>query len=219
MIISHSHKFIFVAVPKTGTHSVRQALRPSLDQNDLEQVGLFVQKRLPFPELSDLGHGHLSAQQIRPVLGEKRFASYFKFAFVRNPFDRFVSYCAFMSRQSDVFETQPQVFMRHVLRDMQPTAHILFRPQHEFLCDHEGSLLMNFVGRVEHLQRDYDAICNQTGIASTALGQVNASKHRSYVDYYDDELIGLVGDLYQRDIELFGYRFDSPATIDPLVLA
>ena len=30
MIISSRHKFIFVAIPKTGTHSVRQALRQHL---------------------------------------------------------------------------------------------------------------------------------------------------------------------------------------------
>lgn len=47
MIISHLHRFIFVAVPKTGTHSVRQALREQMGDDDLEQVGLFVNKRFP----------------------------------------------------------------------------------------------------------------------------------------------------------------------------
>ena len=47
MIISHQHRFIFVAVPKTGTHSVRQALREHLDHEDIEQVGLFVNKAVP----------------------------------------------------------------------------------------------------------------------------------------------------------------------------
>ena len=52
-------------------------------------------------------HGHISLQQVRPFLGEEAFASYFKFAFVRNPFDRFVSYCAFMTRESDIFARNP----------------------------------------------------------------------------------------------------------------
>ena len=39
MIISNRHRFIFFAVPKTGTHSVRQALRPFLADDDMEQVG------------------------------------------------------------------------------------------------------------------------------------------------------------------------------------
>ena len=55
MIISNLHRFIFVAVPKTGTHSVRQALREHMGPDDLEQVRLFVEKRFPMPELAKLG--------------------------------------------------------------------------------------------------------------------------------------------------------------------
>jgi len=51
LIISHRRRFIFFAVPKTGTHSVRRALRALLGPEDLEQVGLFERKRFPFPEL------------------------------------------------------------------------------------------------------------------------------------------------------------------------
>ena len=44
MIVSHLHRYIFVAMPKTGTHSVRQALREHLGPDGIEQVGLFVNK-------------------------------------------------------------------------------------------------------------------------------------------------------------------------------
>ena len=52
MIVSHQHRFVFAAIPKTGTHSVRQALREHMSADDLEQVGLFVNKRFPFEELA-----------------------------------------------------------------------------------------------------------------------------------------------------------------------
>ena len=45
MIISHRHQFLFFAVPKTGTHAVREALREHMGDEDLEQAGLFVKKR------------------------------------------------------------------------------------------------------------------------------------------------------------------------------
>ncbi|WP_273878138.1 sulfotransferase family 2 domain-containing protein, partial [Serratia liquefaciens] len=79
------------AVPKTGTHAVRQALREHLAEDDLEQVGLFVNRRFPWPRLAAIGHGHLALRQVRPYLGDETFGAYCKFAFVRNPFDRFVS--------------------------------------------------------------------------------------------------------------------------------
>ena len=120
MIVSHSHRYIFTAIPKTGTHSVRRALREHMVDGDIEQVGLFADKRFPFEELAAARHGHLGLAQVRPFLGEEVFASYFKFAFVRNPFDRFVSYCAFMTRATDAFERAPKMVMRHILHELRP---------------------------------------------------------------------------------------------------
>jgi hypothetical protein len=208
MIISHLHRFIFVAVPKTGTHSVRQALRQHLGANDLEQVGLFVNKRFPFAEFADIRHGHISLQQIRPCLDEGQFENYFKFAFVRNPFDRFVSYCAFMSRETGHFARDARGFMKQVLFEIRPEQHILFQPQHLLLTDADGRLLSDHVGRVEDMQASYDHACRKLGFESTALGRVNSSQRGDYRKYYDAELSAGVGDYYRRDLELFGYSFD-----------
>ncbi|MDR7133726.1 hypothetical protein J2X06_000910 [Lysobacter niastensis] len=207
MIISHQHRFVFAAIPKTGTHSVRQALREHLSADDLEQVGLFVNKRFPFEELAAIKHGHISLEQIRPFLGEQAFADYFKFAFVRNPFDRFVSYCAFMTRADGAFLKNPQHVMRHILFQARPLQHVLFQPQHTFVTDAQGRLLADRIGRVEDMQSSYDAICERIGIPTASLGQVNSSRRGSYRDYYDQALIDGVADFYQRDLELFGYEF------------
>lgn len=206
MIISALHKFIFVAIPKTGTHSVRQALREHMGPQDLEQVGLFVQKKFPIPELAELQHGHLSLEQIRPYLRPDEWDSFFKFAFVRSPFDRFVSYCAFMTRAQGHFEQDPQKVMRHFIANP-PWQHILFQPQHSFVTSPDGELLADHVGRVEEMQRSYDEIAERIGIPTAELERVNSSNRRDYRDYYDQELIDGVAALYSRDLELFGYKF------------
>lgn len=212
MIVSHRHQFIFAAVPKTGTHSVRQALREQLGEEDVEQVGLFVDKRFPWQDLAAIRHGHLSLSQVRPYLGEEAFGGYFKFAFVRNPFDRFVSYCAFMLRGGDVFERQPREVMRHFLFEQPPEQHILFQPQASLLVDADGeTLLTNVVGRVEDIQSSYDAICARIAIPSRALERVNSTKQRGdYRRYYDTVLADAVAARYARDLDLFGYSFDGP---------
>lgn len=207
MIISHRHRFVFTAIPKTGTHSVRQALREHLGPDDLEQVRLFVEKRLPWPELARLGHGHISLAELRPVLGEAMFDGYFKFAFVRNPFERFVSYCAFATSQQGTFDHDPQGVMRHFLFVAPPQHHIVFRPQHSFVCAPDGTLLADQLGRVEAMQAGYDAICERIGIPSAPLGRANSSKHADYRSYYDQQLKDGVARLYARDLELFGYEF------------
>ena len=187
MIISHQHRFVFVAVPKTGTHSVRQALREHLSPDDLEQVGLFVNKRFPMEELAAIRHGHLSLRQVRPHLGEDAFRDYFKFAFVRNPFDRFVSYCAFMTRTTGAFERMPRQVMHEMLL-VRPVDHILFQPQHALLVGDDGALLADEVGRVEQMQQSYDRMCARIGIPSRRLDKVNSSTRGDYRQYYDAKL-------------------------------
>jgi Sulfotransferase family len=210
VIVSHRHRFIFAAVPKTGTHSVRQALREQMGEGDLEQVGLFVNKRFPWEDLAAIQHGHLSLRQVRPHLGEDAFGGYFKFAFVRNPFDRFVSYCAFMLRDGEVFQRRPREVMRHFLFGAPPERHILFQPQASLLVgEDDKTLLTDTVGRVEDMQGSYDAICARIGIPSRPLDRVNDSRHGDYRPYYDQALIDGVAARYALDLELFGYSFDG----------
>ena len=207
MIISKEHRFIFVAIPKTGTHSIRRALREHLGPNDLEQVQLFENKRFPIPELARLEHGHISLAQVRPFLSEEDFRSFFKFAFVRNPFDRFVSYCAFMTRENGAFERNPRAVMRYFLFQAPPLQHILFQPQHIFVSAPTGDLFSDKIGRVEDMQQSYDEICARLGIPSEQLEKANSSKRGAYRNYYDQQLIDGVRTMYGRDLQLFGYDF------------
>jgi hypothetical protein len=71
----------------------------------------------------------------------------------------------------------------------------------------DGQMLADTIGRVEEIQASYDAICARIGIPSRTLDQVNSSRRGHYRDYYDQQLIDGVGELYHRDLELFGYEF------------
>ena len=206
MIISPNHKYVFVAVPKTGTHAVRQALRPHMGAGDMEQVGLFVKRQFPIPDLAKVGHGHISLEQLRKFMDPAKFAEYFKFAFVRNPFDRFISYCSFITRERGGFKTDPQKVMRRVLANP-PSEHVLFWPQNTFLVDGEGKLLTDYVGRVETMQQSFEFIASKIGVPVVQLDKVNATERSAYRDYYNQELIDGVAKLYADDLRLFEYDF------------
>jgi len=210
MIISHRHKFIFFAVPKTATHAIREALRQHLDPDDWEQQVLFGQQSLPIPEIARLRHGHITAQEIRPYIDDQQWQSYFKFAFVRNPFDRFVSTCFFLNRENPNFAAEATQFMKQRLQRKPFRQRVLVRPQYEQLCQDDGKLAPDFVGRYETLQQSYDSICEQIGIPSSELAQKNQSTHRSFREYYDAQLKSQVADFYADDITHFSYGF-APA--------
>lgn len=205
MIISHKHRFVFFAVPRTATHALRQALRPCLGDNDWEQQALFGKQSIPVPGIAAVGHGHVSFQQLRKNLPAQTWSSYFKFGFVRNPFDRFVSTCFFLNRRNPGFAGHAVGFMRQAIGKERFRQRILAMPQYRLLTDESDTLMMDYVGRYETLQQSFDEICRHIGIAPSVLSRRNESRHRSYACYYDASLQQAVADWYRKDFELFGY--------------
>lgn len=185
---------------------MRHALREQMGPEDLEQVGLFVKKQFSFPELKNFKSGHVSVNQIRSAIHGDIFKNYFKFSFVRNPFDRFVSYCAFMSRDTGYFLSQPKAYMKYILTELNPINHLLYKPQYEFIVDKNEHIAIDFIGRNETMQASYDQICRNIGIDTVELSLLNSSNHKPFMEYYDDETYALVSKHYQKDIDFFDYK-------------
>jgi len=207
MIISHQHRFIFIAIPKTGTHAIRFALREHLGQQDEEQVGLFKQSTLHHPELAKLGHGHITAHQGKMYL--PCWKEYFKFSFVRNPYARLVSFGHFFYSKHPVMQKLPTLHLKKLLLFPPEKKRLWFQPQTDFLYDQEGNLQVNFVGKVEELQGDYSQVCTKLHLPDTTLEKVNASSHRAFQQYFDEELAEMAFHYYQKDFIAFDYAEDS----------
>lgn len=209
MIISHKHRFIFFAVPKTATHAIRQALLPHLDEDDWQQQVLFGKDQLPIPALAAKEHGHLSVREVLPYLSADVWRSYFKFAFVRNPYDRFVSTCFFLFRKDPGFTQSAMLNMKQALDRPRFRQRVLVQPQSTLLTGPDGKLAPDFIGRFEDLQASYDEVCRHIGITTPNLEKRNVSEHDQYADYYDEQLKRMVTDFYRDDLANFSYQFDS----------
>jgi hypothetical protein len=174
---------------------------------------LFGESRIPIPEIAALNHGHITCRQLKPCISADIWENYFKFGFVRNPFDRFVSTCFFLNRRNPGFRGNEIAFMKQALRKPAFRRRVLVIPQADVLAGEDGQSEMDYVGRYESLQESYDEICRRIGLPAGVLARKNASIHSDYMNYYDAELKEMVGDFYRRDLELFGYPWgDSPNT-------
>lgn len=207
MIISHQHKYIFFAVPKTATHAVREALREHKAEQDWEQQMLFGKQRIPIANIAAIEHGHITAREISAVLDQEQWASYFKFAFVRNPFDRFVSACAFLNRGNDQFKQRPTEWMKVAMTRPQFRQRVLIRAQTEQLLNRDGSPAMNFVGRYEVLQASLNELFAHLKLPEHTLAVRNASEHHHYHDYIDADLERQLTQFYAADLAHFNYSF------------
>lgn len=83
----------------------------------------------------------------------------------------------------------------------------LMMPMFYFLTDSNNNVLMDFIGRYEHLDRDYRGLCKILGCENTNLLHLrNANKFRPPMqEIYSKEALHLVAELYKTDFELFGY--------------
>ena len=81
------------------------------------------------------------------------------------------------------------------------------RTQSDFCFAPNGDCLLTFIGRFESIQADFDIVCATTGLSHKNLPRENASSHRYYRDYYSPLSCGLVREMYEEDIERFGFTF------------
>ncbi|WP_339924723.1 sulfotransferase family 2 domain-containing protein [uncultured Cyclobacterium sp.] len=204
MIISHSHKFISFAIPKTGTHAVRFALRPFLEVGDEEQVALFHHSKLQTGDFQKRKNGHITALEIKPHLSPEIWTSYLKFAFMRNPYERFVSACFFkhpLLAKEHANTTKCRAYMKLLIQRESNHTSLFFRPQCDYIMDEKGKLMVDFIAQTENMDKDLESIFFRLNLPFKSPAKINSSNHLPYMAYYDDELRSLISRFYKKDFE------------------
>jgi hypothetical protein len=199
MIVDHDKKYLFVAVPKTASISLQFSLGHG---NDIPEPPLYHQT------LAEALERHPEA------------AEYFKFGFVRNPWARLISlYKDFTIKRvhqysGKVRHDRPLFSEFRDFEDFCVRVHdtdwkddVFLRSQSAYLYV-GGELAADFVGRFEHLQRDFDYICETVGVKPELL-KMNEGKYDNsdYRKYYTDVARDAVAERYAEDVERFGYEF------------
>jgi hypothetical protein len=211
MPVSIERSFVFVHIPKTGGTSIEEALRGCAIK--LALLGMSTREQRDKLGITETWLHHIPAIDLRRILGASAWDRYFKFAFVRNPWDRLVSLYHFVHRQfatrPDFRQAWPEIAAR--LSTTQNLGEWLRAgafptPQIDLIAGSDGGLLVDFVGRFEHIERDFDHVAQRIGVKA-ALPHLLRSDHRPYRDYYDRGTRDLVAQHYRGDIETFGYEF------------
>lgn len=159
------------------------------------------------------GLQHLLASQIREEVGAATFNNYFKFSFVRNPWDKVVSQFHYIKTRPMLLEymglNRWTSFRRYVETICgKHQLHVQSYEQWRFVYDTSAESLVDFIGRFETLERDFQKVAERIGLACTRLPhKMKTKKRKTYHRYYDKKSMQLVADTYARDIQLFGYDF------------
>jgi len=157
---------------------------------------------------------HLTAKEIIKVIGQDKWDKAYKFAVVRNPWDKVVSQykhniknnvtnmakkeisfkdwiaCTYGKNKVEYYYYRPQMFL----------------PQAEWLKDFEGKIDLDKIIRFENLTDEMNLVFKTLGIHQE-LPHVNKTSKTNYRDFYDDTTQKIIADWFHEDIKVFGYTY------------
>jgi hypothetical protein len=203
MRISHKHKFVFIGVPRTGSNSIKNTLN---DFSDIKSPPPPVTEK----DVASPYYMHNTSFNLKNHFEHKgwNWNEYFKFGYARNPWDLAVSSFFFLKSKTGYENYMFDEFIfggRHILTNQRlpPNAN-----QIDFFTDnYSGEYIINYIGRFEYIQEDFNEICAEIGISCESLPHMLKTKHNHYREYYNAKTKDFIAKRYKRDISEFGYDF------------
>ena len=185
---------IFVHIPKSAGISVNTAL------------------------FGSYGGGHLTVKEYKRIFGPVVYRNYFSFTFVRNPYERLYSAWNFL--RNGGFKEDERIWAENNIMKYDLFSDFVlewlnsesiwkinhFKPQYFFVCDLNNHPEVDFIGRVENIDEDFQYVCNQLGVENS-LPRLNCSqfKDSNIMTAYTSEAFEKVNRLYDLDFKIFDY--------------
>jgi len=221
--VNFTKQAIFIAVPKTGTTSIRDQMTdpgPSMIPHPHLTIRQVRDSLYPFLLSQALDQNRTFPTDLERVVSDEEireeaaeiFRSFFKFASVRNPWARTVSlYKRREGVQSDAgmgFDTFCEQLKYSSDTCRFPTR---LTNQLDWLVDENGELLVDYVLKLEDQENGVREINERTDgrldLKSLRLNSNPESSADSYRDMYSSAARKQVAQTFRRDIEFFGYEF------------
>ncbi len=207
---------VYVPIPKVASSSVKHHFADVLYP---DRAGTFSGK---------IHQSEIFEYRLKESVDFSEYKDYFKFSFVRNPWDRIVSCYVdkilnrserelFMKKRDTLFLEYPwyrpgmtfDEFVRGVSKTPDSIADEHFRSQTSFIVDSNFRPFVDFVGKYENIQNDFLRVCQSLQIPGISLRHTNKTKKGHYSSYYSEETRDIVARRYEDDIRMFGYSFEK----------
>jgi hypothetical protein len=196
MLISHKHKFIFIHIQKTAGTSISSALNPFCEES--------------YPSMK-----HWSAVKINKKFGSDIWNEYFKFTFIRNPYERLLSWYNMIDKSRG--NPNPNPFHSCIQKNIHSFSNFIMEdknfmdinelPQQRIAqfqkISENGRVIVDFIGRYENIDEDFSYIFKKINIPEAVLPHINKFDHDHYMNYYSKEMINEVNSFAEEDFVNF----------------
>ena len=225
MIISHTHKYIFIKSRKTAGTSVEAALPHYCSGDDIvtplgdyqfnrDEKNEWVHQSMNAGEF----HQHDTALTIKNRVPRELWNNYFKFSITRNPWERVVSDFDWQSRKNPKLVPRKSLFHKlgFPFNELRETRKIFsryvkgYKKTNDNFYIIDDKLCVDYTIRFENLEENLKEICRMIGLPEITLPRLKSGfrKRFHYTEYYDDESREIVAERHKNDIRLFGYKFN-----------
>ena len=229
MILCHKYKFIFLKTNKTAGTSVEIALSKFCGDRDIitpiveedEKIRRSLGYRgpqnyiLPFSDYSMRDffnvlfkrrkkkfYNHITAKEIRKLIGDHIWNEYYTFCFERNPWDRVVSLYYWRCKK------EPRPTISEFLSSRIPLT--LKRRGYDVYTIND-KVVVDRVCLFENLNEELEKIRTRVGIPEKLVLPRAKSSYRKdrrhYRDIINDEDRKRIEHMFSKEIQLFGYTF------------
>ena len=194
MTIVSTKKYVFIKVFKTGGTSILNGMLSN--DSSARRIQRIRDGQITF---------HIESSWMKentfPELG-LNWDEYFKFGFVRNPWDRELSSYFF---NNETLKPPKNIsfkrWLKYTLRE-DAQRKVSKSPQFEYLTD------VDYVARFENYTEEVKYIFNKLKLPlPNKLHHIHKTEHKPYWEYYDDADIMKVHQWYEKDIEMYDYEF------------
>ena len=231
-MIFEDEKCVQISIPKTGTSSLYALINKIPITDNIMTIvrkgannGL---KHFKDHNYNFHTHGHFTFQQWEQYRAkETKYQHYPIFSFVRNPYDRLVSIFRAHYQSCDLsnfrqfcilFTTDDnyKIQKSSTKKQLDPnfdrySARKRFNTQSYFLQNKWGEISIDFIGKLESLEEDYNKLksinpllpCYNKNYKINTSGD---STQTNYDDYYIDETRELTYEFFKQDFINFGYE-------------
>lgn len=212
MPISHDLKTIFIHIPKCAGESMEKSLGMFGLVNGSAWGNYWGIVN------TNVALQHLTICEIELLLkqqedGQEIIDNYFKFAFVRNPWDRTVSeYHWYLKRSpkcsfDEWCEGLESRIKLNTMISIYEIGHNI--PQHKFICDDGDNIKVDFCGRFENLESDFKKVCDilNKPVKLSHSKNTAAKERKNYRDYFGTKTKTIIKRIYEKDIDIFKYTF------------
>ncbi len=220
-MIIHKCKSIFIHIPKTAGVSLTHAIMTSILGKDTSGEIGNLSDELKYQFLITNQQKHLQAKYYvnNKVISQKNWNNYYKFAIVRNPWDRTISEFFWRHELPDTHKSRkknrqvPNSFKDFIhdcamrIADREKPRGIYWshaQTQKSFVTNDKNKIILDEIFKFEELN---EKVFIKRLSIPLELKKLNTSYHQNYRQYYDDKTKDMVYKLYKEDIEMFDYEF------------